>query len=137
MGALQQYRWPGNVRELYNVLESAIIQARKPVVELSDLSLECCASNECDAPPRFQAGLTLAELEREAIQQCLNQTVGNRPAAARLLGISTRALAGKMCRHGIHIPCSLGAAKPRPLSGARSGSALALSRESKCLASLR
>jgi two-component system nitrogen regulation response regulator GlnG len=46
--------------------------------------------------PPFRPGVTLADLEREAIQQCLRQTGSNRQRTADLLGISTRTLLRKI-----------------------------------------
>ncbi len=37
MASLLRYRWPGNVRELENVIERAVVLARRPVVQLEDL----------------------------------------------------------------------------------------------------
>ena len=58
----------------------------------ADLPQQSPASNVCDTQPHFRPGMTLAELEREAIQQCLIQTGGNRQQTAERLGISTRTL---------------------------------------------
>jgi two-component system nitrogen regulation response regulator GlnG len=46
----------------------------------------------------------LAELEREAIQDCLMQTAGNRQQTAKLLGISTRTLLRKIREYGLEDP---------------------------------
>ena len=48
--------------------------------------------------------MTLAEVEREAIQQCLFQTAGNRQRAAELLKISTRTLLRKIREYGLEDP---------------------------------
>ncbi len=101
MDSLQVYRWPGNIRELYNVLEAAVILSHSPVIELSDLPVDVQFNLSPSAPTRFRAAYTLAELEIEAIRQCLNQTGGSRNAAAKLLGITARTLTNKMHRHGI------------------------------------
>jgi two-component system response regulator HydG len=43
-----------------------------------------------------KAGVTLEELEREAIHQTLHYTKGNKALAAKLLGISERTLYRKL-----------------------------------------
>jgi DNA-binding NtrC family response regulator len=50
---------------------------------------------------------TLAELERNAIQQCLFQTGGNRQRTAEILAISTRTLLRKIRTYGLADPLQL------------------------------
>ena len=104
MDALKGYRWPGNVRELRNVLEGIMILSRKEVIELADLPLDVQGSVVRETVPRFRPGITLAELEHEAIQECLIQTGGNRQRTAKLLGISTRTLLRKIRENGLEDP---------------------------------
>jgi two-component system, NtrC family, response regulator AtoC len=104
MDALQSYHWPGNVRELRNVLEGMVVLARKEVIELASLPLDIQGSKACETVPRFRPGITLADLEREAIQQCLLQTGGNRQRTATLLGISTRTLLRKIQEYRLEDP---------------------------------
>lgn len=49
-------------------------------------------------------------MEREAIQQCLIQTAGNRQQTAELLGISTRTLLRKIQTYRLEDPLRPGAA---------------------------
>jgi len=104
MDALKGYRWPGNIRDLRNVLEGVMILSRKEVIELADLPLDVQGSEVRETVPRFRPGITLAELEREAIQECLIQTGGNRHRTAKLLGISTRTLLRKIREYGLEDP---------------------------------
>jgi len=113
MDALQCYHWPGNVRELSNVLEGVVVMSRKPTIELADLPREIQGSKIQETMPRFRPGITLAELEREAIQQCLIQTKGNRKRTATLLGICTRTLLRKIREYGLGDPLH---AKAAPMS---------------------
>src|SRR5262249_28115956 len=91
---LRYYSWPGNIRELQSVLKQALLQAHGEVLlrdfPPADLPVESGGGKVCETAPRFRPGMTLAEVEREAIQQCLFQTAGNRQRAAELLKISTR-----------------------------------------------
>jgi two-component system nitrogen regulation response regulator GlnG len=104
MDAMQSYRWTGNVRELRNVLEGVVVLSQKEVIELSDLPLDIQGSTARETLPPFRPGITLAELERAAIQQCLFQPGGNRRRTAELLGISTRTLLRKIRSYRLEDP---------------------------------
>jgi DNA-binding NtrC family response regulator len=85
---LAQHRWPGNVRELENVVERAVTLARGSRIVLGDLKIEFASGVAPSAGPRP----TLAELEREYIRRVLQETKGDKRAAARILGVSVRTL---------------------------------------------
>ncbi len=107
LDALKQYDFPGNVRELENVLERAVALAGSDEISLQDLQLSppSLGSEGGAAPPGSDARWPLQEyldrLEREAILEALAQTRFNRTAAAKLLGITFRALRYRMARLGI------------------------------------
>jgi DNA-binding NtrC family response regulator len=88
MRAFESYSWPGNVRELENVVERAVTLARGPRIALGDLKIEFASGVAPSAGPRP----TLAELEREYIRRVLQETKGDKRAAARILGVSVRTL---------------------------------------------
>jgi two-component system response regulator AtoC len=104
MEALQRYSWPGNVRELRNLLERVVVMSHREVIELADLPVEIQGRMTDDSAGRVRPGVTLSELEREAIEQCLLQTGGNRQRAAQLLGISTRTLLRKIRKYRLEDP---------------------------------
>jgi two-component system response regulator PilR (NtrC family) len=99
---LQAYEFPGNVRELENVLERAVALAGGKEIAASDLRL---APTRVAADAADLAGLPLQErldrVERSAILRALEQTRYNRTAAAKLLGVTFRALRYRMERLGI------------------------------------
>ncbi len=116
---LRQYTWPGNIRELQSFLKQALLQAVGPVLlptllpaDLDGISPPD-AARVGEAPPRFRPGTTLSDLEREAIQQCLFQTGGNRQRTADLLGISTRTLLRKIREYRLDDPLR----QPAPAGG--------------------
>ena len=93
--ALAAHAWPGNVRELRNVLESAVVIRAGEPIRPGDLRL---------APAAAPAGSSLDEETRgrEALLEALRRTDGNREEAARLLGISVRALYYRLRRWGLN-----------------------------------
>ncbi len=91
MNALLAFNWPGNIRELENVVRGAITISHGDIMERDSLSFD---HNEPTDDERFdnQQPATIASHEKDAIRKALNQTTGNRRAAAKLLGISEATL---------------------------------------------
>jgi DNA-binding NtrC family response regulator len=88
---LTTHRWPGNVRELENVVERAATLARGPLVTVQDLRVEFAGLTGPDPSLRP----TLEELERSYVRRVLEETRGDKRAAARILGLSVRTLQRK------------------------------------------
>ena len=98
---LLSYDWPGNVRQLRNVIESMVVVDYDGVLDLDDLPSELCVPGEAveEVSGGSLAGLVgkpLSEIERLFIAETLEQTGGNREAAAELLGIGQRTLYRKI-----------------------------------------
>ncbi|WP_294345692.1 sigma-54 dependent transcriptional regulator [Prosthecochloris sp.] len=91
LSALCRYDWPGNVRELENVIRNAVTLSPESSIELEDLSITL-PENACSRKPPTIPPSSMAFHEKEAICKALDQTTGNRRAAARLLGISEATL---------------------------------------------
>lgn len=115
--ALQRYSFPGNVRELENILERAVALSLSGAIDVQDLQLRVpvhtttgvtAASSVApalsssvpgipgvlgaDSSTNGALGDQLDNIEREAIKRALVQTRYNKTAAAKLLGMSFRAL---------------------------------------------
>jgi two-component system response regulator PilR (NtrC family) len=100
--ALTAYRFPGNVRELENILERALTLAAGDVIDVADIQLRADAHNqEANEPDDATLETQLEGIERDAIVKALEQTRYNKTAAAKLLGISFRALRYRVKKLGI------------------------------------
>jgi two-component system response regulator PilR (NtrC family) len=108
LSALSRYGFPGNVRELENTLERAITLCDGGEISASDLQLP--AGNRADEPavaatagPDNDESLDeyIARIEEVAIRDALARANQNKTAAAKLLGITFRALRYKLEKLGI------------------------------------
>lgn len=98
---LESHPWPGNVRELRNVVERAVIVARKGVIERRHLPPYLQALR-AGGPPTLTlpAGSTLAVAERELILQTLARVGENKAEAARQLGLDVKTIRNKLKTYG-------------------------------------
>lgn len=99
---LQAYSFPGNVRELENILERAMTLCEDDVIQEDDLSLPKHQRN-LDKSAQGDEPLEdlLDKIEREKITQALRNSNNNKTAAAKLLGLSFRALRYRLKKLGI------------------------------------
>lgn len=90
MDILVEYDWPGNVRELRNVLQRYITLGHFEFLSPGSESAHSPITASIDLREAVQ------QLEKSLIKRALGETDGNRTKAAKLLGISRRALFRKM-----------------------------------------
>ncbi|MBT7863168.1 MAG: sigma-54-dependent Fis family transcriptional regulator [Gemmatimonadetes bacterium] len=103
MDLLMDYDWPGNVRELKNCLEGMVVMA-KAGVELQEADIPA-PIRQAPRPTRagLQAGMTMKEIEREAIVSTLQAVNYDRRRAAKMLDIGLSTLYRKEKEYGLRI----------------------------------
>ena len=108
---LMHQRWPGNIRELRNVLEQASLMSDDLQLSTRHFDPKAQSLEQASGPPVVQPPApvgnaemlrplpeAVAILERNLIAQALQQTQGNRVAAARLLQMSRASLYERLAR---------------------------------------
>ena len=103
LAALEAYAFPGNVRELENILERAVTLSTSGEVSADDIQLRPTPISTAgtNSPSSGALGDHLEDIEREAIVKALEQTRFNKTAAAKVLGMSFRALRYRIKKLGI------------------------------------
>ena len=95
MRRITAYDWPGNIRELENAIERAVALGSGPILHMGDLP----SNLQYTAPEKMNDAdevVPLEVLERRAIFRALQETAGDKLAAARLLGIGKTTLYRKL-----------------------------------------
>jgi DNA-binding NtrC family response regulator len=90
------HSWPGNVRELENVIDHAIIVAKKDKILMKDLPQYLVLE-----PPTARKPVTLEDHERNLILKALEEANWNKHQAAKRLNITRSTLYGKIKRYSL------------------------------------
>jgi len=123
MTALLNYDWPGNIRQLRNCIRTMVVMCDHKELDMADIPPEIHQMRQLPpfllspaAPTSVErrwglqesrgagvglAGLSLNELEKQAIMDTLAETRGNREKAAKILGIGERTLYRKIKEYNL------------------------------------
>jgi len=115
MMTLMRFDWPGNVRQLINVAQNMVVVAEgdrlEPrhlppevshvVGEGEDGAMTTSGGGGGGGGGNEMGGMSLDQIEKQAIRDTLRVTQGNREAAAKMLGIGERTLYRKLKEYGL------------------------------------
>ena len=118
---LMKYEWPGNVRELKNCLEGLVVMSTRSIIqqidlperilkatgiEFSNLPLvpdvwEPVDTTEGKQSLNVEVGMSLDEINREALRATLESVDNNKAKAAEILKVSRRTIQRKAKEYGL------------------------------------
>ena len=105
MMRLVQHDWPGNVRQMINAVQNTVILCDGDKIEPRHLPPEITGGTGDRAGAAggnfTGGGMSLDQLEKQAIRESLRITGGNREQAAKMLGIGERTLYRKLKEYGL------------------------------------
>lgn len=93
---LLKHNWPGNVRELQHSIEKAVILSDGSILDEDSFSL----NQNTNKQNNFQ-NLTIDEMEKEMIINCIEKEKGNMSTVAKKLGVTRQTLYNKLKKYGI------------------------------------
>jgi len=104
MNILTAYHWPGNIRQLRNCIRTMAVMCDRDRLDVADIPPEIRQVRQLapgSRPAADLAGVSLNELERQAIADTLAKTGNNREKAAKILGIGERTLYRKIKEYNL------------------------------------
>ena len=98
---LMSHSWPGNVRELENVIQRAVAFCTTEKITEDDIFItaEPLEAKTPSIPENFNLDAYIEELDRSFVEAALKQTGGSIQEAAKLLGITVRALRYRISKY--------------------------------------
>jgi DNA-binding NtrC family response regulator len=119
MKRLLSHNWPGNVRELESAMERALILSEGDVIEEKDLPPDLLApaggGGGFDWLQLPQEGVDFEQLEKHVLMQAMERSGGVMARAARLLGLTYRALSYRLEKYGLQ-PAGKQSSEDEPVS---------------------
>ena len=102
MTALSKYDWPGNIRQLRHCIRTMVVMSDRDKLDVTDIPPDIAQRPQlASGIGAGLAGVSLNELEKQAIVKTLAKTGGNREQAAKILGIGERTLYRKIKEYNL------------------------------------
>ena len=98
---MKRYPWNGNIRELENMIERAVVLSKEKMLKLYHFPLLNTPTDDIFGGFNMEAGMTLAEIEKEAIKKTLKYCRDDKNRAAMSLQIGLATLYRKMKEYGL------------------------------------
>jgi two-component system response regulator HydG len=100
---LSHYDWPGNIRQLRNIIRTMVVMCDRDRLDVQDIPPDIAQRRQLIAGSQQAAlgDVSLNELEKQAIEETLAKTKGNREKAAKILGIGERTLYRKIKEYNL------------------------------------
>jgi len=100
---LNGFDWPGNIRQLRNCVRTMVVMCERQILDIQDIPPEIHRPRQLAAAGEKPdlAGVSLGELEKQAIIDTLAKTLNNREQAAKILGIGERTLYRKIKEYNL------------------------------------
>ncbi|MCX5635364.1 MAG: sigma-54 dependent transcriptional regulator [Planctomycetota bacterium] len=100
---LNGFDWPGNIRQLRNCVRTMVVMCERRILDIQDIPPEVHRPRQLAAAGEKTdlAGVSLGELEKQAIIDTLAKTQNNREQAAKILGIGERTLYRKIKEYNL------------------------------------
>ena len=101
---LLHYDWPGNVRQLRNTIRTMVVMCDRDRLNVQDIPPDIAQRRQLIAgsqQPATLGAVSLNELEKQAIEETLAKTKGNREKAAKILDIGERTLYRKIKEYNL------------------------------------
>ncbi len=98
---LMHYDWPGNIRELRNVIERMTVTVDSATIRPEHLPAEVVTSDGATRQIYIPLGTPLKKVEEIVIRKTMEELTDHRQKAAKILGMSPRALHYKIARYGM------------------------------------
>lgn len=101
---LCNYDWPGNIRQLRNTIRTMVVMCDRDELDMQDIPPEITQRRQLTDgthPTATLGDVSLNQLERQAIEETLAKTKGNREKAAKILGIGERTLYRKIKEYNL------------------------------------
>ena len=100
---LSHYDWPGNVRQLRNTIRTMVVMCDRDRLDARDIPPDIAQRRQLIAGSKQPAlgDVSLNDLEKQAIEETLAKTKGNREKASKILGIGERTLYRKIKEYNL------------------------------------